>query len=264
MPTLSENNSPLIIGHRGASALAPENTMAAFDLAIEAGADGIEFDVHLTRDGVPVVIHDDTLLRTGGMSRHISEMSLSELSGIDVGSWFQLNRRKGIFSGQTIPTLTGLLRWAAAKSTFVYLEMKSGPNQREVLAEAVAESLEHFALKDRVIIESFDLDAIKIVKALTPNIKTAALFEPSVLTPPGFRTRRLLGLAADAQANELALHHRLVNERLAARAKAEGFKVVVWTVDDPKWINKARELEIAALITNNPALLVAQRNTVTG
>jgi glycerophosphoryl diester phosphodiesterase len=238
--------------------------MAAFDLAIEAGADGIEFDVHLTRDGVPVVIHDDTLLRTGGMSRHISEMSLSELSGIDVGSWFQLNQVKGIFSGQTIPTLIGLLGWAAAKSTYLYLEMKPDPDQRENLAEAVAESLEHFTPMDRVIIESFDLDAIKIVKALSPNIKTAALFEPSVLTPPGFRTRRLLELAAHAQANEIALHHRLVNERLTARARAEGFEVVVWTVDDPKWITKARALQIAALITNNPALLVAQRNTVIG
>jgi glycerophosphoryl diester phosphodiesterase len=238
--------------------------MAAFDLAIEAGADGIEFDVHLTRDGVPVVIHDDTLLRTAGMSRYISDMSLAELSGIDVGSWFQLNRLKGIFAGQTIPTLAGLLRWAATKSTYLYLEMKSDPDQRQALAEAVAQSLEQFTLIERVIIESFDLDAIKIVKALTPNIKTAALFEPSVATPPGFRTRRLVELAADAQANEIALHHRLVNERLTARARAEGFAVVVWTVDDPKWVNKARTLEIAALITNNPAKLVAQRNTVTG
>ena len=238
--------------------------MAAFDLAIEAGADGIEFDVHLTRDRVPVVIHDDTLLRTAGLSRHISEMSLIELNGVDVGSWFQLNQVKGIFSGQTIPTLTGLLRWAATKSTYLYLEMKPDPDQKEALAEAVAESLDRFTLVDRVIIESFDLDAIKIVKTLIPDIKTAALFEPSVLTPPGFRTRRLVGLAADARANEIALHHRLVNERLTTHARAEGFKVVVWTVDDPEWINKARALEIVALITNNPALLVAQRNTVIG
>jgi len=264
VPNLSANNSPLIIGHRGASAFAPENTMAAFALAIESGADGVEFDVHLTRDGVPVVIHDDTLLRTGGLSQRVSDMSLSELSEIDVGSWFEVNKQKGIFSGQTIPTLTGLLAWASAKQAYLYLEMKSDPPQRRDLATAVWESLKQFTFGDRVVIESFDLDAIKIFKSLAPDIKTAALFEPSITTPPGFRSRRLVELAKDAQANEIALHYRLANKRAIELAQAGGFEVVVWTVDDPKWISKARSLKISALITNNPALLVAQRNTAVG
>jgi len=238
--------------------------MAAFDLAIESGADGIEFDVRLARDGVPVVIHDETLTRTGGLSQRISDMSSSQLSEIDVGSWFQVKKQKGKFTGQTIPTLTGLLGWATVKNAYLYLEMKSELNQRQALAEAVSESLKQFALTDRVVIESFDLDAIKIIKTLAPHIKTAALFEPSIATPPGFRTKRLIELAADAQANEIALHYRLANDRVIELARTGGFDLVVWTVDDPKWINKARSLKIAALITNNPALLVAQRNTVVG
>src|SRR5215208_2524413 len=80
--------APLIIGHRGASAVAPENTMAAFREAIATGADGIEFDVRLTRDGVPVIIHDSTLRRTGGLQRRVSDLAASELEQVDVGSWF--------------------------------------------------------------------------------------------------------------------------------------------------------------------------------
>ena len=89
--------TPLIIGHRGASADAPENTMAAFREAIAVGADGIEFDVRLTRDGVPVVIHDSTLRRTGGLPQRIAEITQSELATIDVGSWFA--RKKDLLPG---------------------------------------------------------------------------------------------------------------------------------------------------------------------
>jgi glycerophosphoryl diester phosphodiesterase len=80
--------TPLIIAHRGASAVAPENTIAAFRRAIEVGADGVEFDVRLARDGVPVVIHDSTLERTAGLKRGVSDLTSEELSQIDVGSWF--------------------------------------------------------------------------------------------------------------------------------------------------------------------------------
>src|SRR6185369_3234163 len=100
-------NSPLIIGHRGASAVAPENTMAAFREAIAAGADGIEFDVRLTRDRVPVVIHDSTLHRTAALPQRIAELSLSDLKSVDVGSWFarKKNLPLGAFANETIPSL---------------------------------------------------------------------------------------------------------------------------------------------------------------
>jgi len=80
--------TPLIIGHRGASAVAPENTMAAFREAIAAGCDGIEFDVRLTRDGVPVIIHDSTLRRTAGLAARVADLTWAELEQVDVGSWF--------------------------------------------------------------------------------------------------------------------------------------------------------------------------------
>ena len=96
-------SSPLIIGHRGASAVAPENTMAAFREAIAVGADGIEFDVRLARDGVPVVIHDSTLRRTGGLNKRVADLSAEEISKIDVGSWFAPR-----FANETVPSLRDL------------------------------------------------------------------------------------------------------------------------------------------------------------
>ncbi len=98
---------PLIIGHRGASAIAPENTLAAFTRAIQNGADGIEFDVRLSQDGVPVVIHDATLARTGLIDGVVAELSAEVLGRTDVGSWFgrRPNADDVDFSGEKLPSL---------------------------------------------------------------------------------------------------------------------------------------------------------------
>jgi glycerophosphoryl diester phosphodiesterase len=260
VPDLSANNSPLIIGHRGASAFAPENTMAAFNLAIESGADGIEFDVRLTRDEIPVVIHDESLLRTGGVSQRVSDLLLDDLKQIDVGSWFGAKNRNCNFTGERIPTLENLLRWAESNNARLYLEMKSDASRRQNLAAAVTELLKHFD-SERVVIESFDLEALKIIKVMAPHQKTAALFEPSLATPPLIRARRLIELAREVEADEIALHYRLVNKRIVKLALENGFAVVVWTVDEPKWLDTARSLKVSAVITNNPKLLVVQRNS---
>jgi len=258
---LTKNNLPLIIGHRGASAFAPENTMAAFNLAIESGAEGIEFDVRLSRDQIPVIIHDDTLLRTAGLPNRVSDLSLKDLSQVDVGAWFTTRGQGTDFSGEKIPRLETLLRWAESSGTHLYLEMKSEANQRHELAKAVSTLLAHFD-PDKVVVESFDLEALKIMKNRAPLVRTAALFEPSLTTPPRFRTAQLLERAYEAGAAEIALHHRLVNKRIVELAHERGYEVVVWTVDDPKWIDRARLLKVSALITNNPRLLVVQRNRV--
>src|SRR4030095_15157968 len=101
---------PLIIGHRGASAIAPENTIAAFDLALKSGAEGIEFDVRLSRDEVPVIIHDDTLRRTGLRPERVSDLTVAELKQVNVGAWFSQRheQRADEFVNQTIPTLEEL------------------------------------------------------------------------------------------------------------------------------------------------------------
>src|SRR5678815_2223735 len=132
--------APLIIGHRGASAVAPENTLAAFRKAIEVGADGIEFDVRLTRDGVPVVIHDDNLKRTGGRPDLIRATSLADLQRADVGSWFTRAPNE-TYAGERIPTLEPVFQLFEPTNSLLYLEMKSDASQRSDLAQAVCQSI---------------------------------------------------------------------------------------------------------------------------
>src|ERR1051325_11314997 len=179
-------NSPLIIGHRGASAVAPENTMASFREAIAAGADGIEFDVRLTRDGVPVVIHDSTLHRTAGLPQRIADITSSELKTIDVGSWFarKTNLPSGTFANETVPGLRELFTLFESNDLVLCLEMKCDTMAEQApLTEACCRLIHEYRLKDRVIVECFKLPALGILKQLDPEIKTAALFEPSFSTP---------------------------------------------------------------------------------
>ncbi|HET7288282.1 MAG TPA: glycerophosphodiester phosphodiesterase family protein, partial [Pyrinomonadaceae bacterium] len=125
-------SSPLIIGHRGASAVAPENTMAAFREAIAVGADGIEFDVRLASDGIPIVIHDSTLRRTGGLNKRVDDLSSQEISQLGVGSWFA-----PAFANETVPGLRELFTLFQSNNASLYLEMKcDSPAEYKPLAEA--------------------------------------------------------------------------------------------------------------------------------
>ncbi len=218
-------SSPLIIGHRGASAVAPENTIAAFAAAIDAGADGIEFDVRLSRDGVPVVIHDETLYRTSGVRRRVADLSANELNQFYV------------------PSLAQVFELFAPNNLVLYLEMKE-----VAVAQECCRLIKQYGFKDRVIFECFEHSALQTVKSIDPTFRIAPLFRP----PATFILKR--ALAVDA--NEIALHHRLTHKRLIQKARDAGLKVVTWTVDDPAWIERAREFGVHALITNDPAALI--------
>lgn len=251
-------NTPLIIGHRGASAVAPENTMAAFREAIAVGADGIEFDVRLTRDGVPVVIHDSSLRRTGGLPHRVAELTASELAKIDVGSWFARS-----FANETVPSLAELFTLFQSNNSTLYLEMKcDSPAEYAPLAEACCRMIGEYDFKERVIVECFQLPALKVVREINSDIKTVALFEPSISNPSVLSDQSIINKAKDVGAVALALHHRLARKSLVEKAKDAGMHVAVWTVDDPSWIERARSIGIDALITNNPAKLIQTRNVL--
>ena len=236
--------------------------MAAFRAAIDAGADGIEFDVRLTRDGVPVVIHDSTLRRTGGRLDRIADLSWAELEHIDVGSWFagKRNLSPAAFTDQTVPSLQELLTLYESNDSLLYLEMKSdSSSEHEPLAEACCKLIEEHSMKERVIVECFQLPALKVVRDIDSEIKTAALFEPALTKPSVLSDQRILDQAMAVGASELALHYRLARKLLVQKAKASGLRVVVWTVDDPAWIERARAIGVDALITNDPAAMLAHR-----
>jgi glycerophosphoryl diester phosphodiesterase len=255
-------NSPLIVGHRGASAVAPENTMAAFREAIAAGAGGIEFDVRLTRDAVPVVIHDSTLHRTAGLPQSIADLTWSELKSIDVGSWFarKKNLPPGSFASETVPSLRELFTLFESNDLILCLEMKcDSVAEQAPLADACCKLIDEYRLKDRVIVECFKLPALAILKQLDAEIKTAALFEPSFLSPSVLLDQSLINQATTVGASYLALHYRLARRALIEKAKLAGLQVALWTVDDPTWVEHARAIGIDALITNDPAAMLAHR-----
>jgi glycerophosphoryl diester phosphodiesterase len=255
---------PLIIGHRGAASHAPENTIAAFTRALRDGADGIEFDVRLARDGVPVVIHDATLQRTGLINGAIADLSSYQLKTIDVGSWFNQahpSAASAEYARETVPTLKQVFEVLAGTRALLYLEMKCVQEESEQLAAEVVKLIRKCSLADRVIVESFELSALETVKRIDAGIRTAALFEPRLNRPIALiRRMKIVDLARYCDADEIALHYALVSRRLLERASQYSLETVVWTVDDPQWIQRARSLGIKALITNNPAKMLDQRN----
>jgi glycerophosphoryl diester phosphodiesterase len=259
MSSSEELRTPLILGHRGASAVAPENTLAAFAQAIDAGADGIEFDVRLSSDGVPVVIHDAALNRTGLVSGLVRELTSAQLKEIDVGSWF---KQSGAFTGEKLPTLEQVFDLFAGKPVALYVEMKCDAGEGTRLASAVVDQVHAQNMKDSVVVESFDLTAIQEIKRIDRSLKTAALFEPKLSKPIStLRAQTIINLARHHGADEIALHHTLARKGILERARKEGFEIVVWTVDDPIWIDRARACGIKALIANNPRPMVEFRDS---
>ena len=250
-------STPLIIGHRGASAVSPENTLAAFARALDDGADGIEFDVRLSRDRVPVVIHDATLKRTGNLDRLVEEFDVSELQQCDVSSWFHRAQTGIKAKVETVPTLAQVFALFQETNALLCLEMKSEAADATPLVHCVVDEIHKAKIAKQVVVSSFDLNAVAQVKQIDPTISTAALFEPKLSRPIStLRRLKMIELAVEHRADEVALHHSLCSARVVEKATELGLPVVVWTVDDVKWIKRARRLGLKALITNNPALMV--------
>lgn len=259
------SSPPFILGHRGASALAPENTLAAFSRAISDGSDGIEFDVRLSRDGVPVVIHDADLKRTGRIDRLVSDLTAGELRNVDVGSWFVERTQSAdeSFRGEKLPNLSQVIELFSTTGGLLYIEIKCDADEGPLLAAEVARLTRESRMAERIVVESFDHSAIAAVKKFDSGIRTAALFEPRLTRPISMVRRfKMIDTALDAGADEIALHHTLAGIRVVEKAKQAGLDIVVWTVDDPIWITRARMLGIKALIANDPGSMLRQRDRI--
>ena len=253
---------PLIIAHRGASAFAPENTLAAFQRAIDDGADGIEFDVRLAKDNIPVVFHDADLRRLTKIRTGVANLTAAELGEIDVGSWFDKAFPKcaaGKFAAEKIPTLANLLEFLADYQGLLYLELKSASAAMPALVEAVCSLIKRTNLLPNIIVKSFKLEALKLVKLLLPAVRTAALFEPKILTMLR-KKQRILEIARKYNADEISIHYSLATERFVRRARENGFETVIWTANNSVWVKRAVNFGIKAIITNQPAPFLAERD----
>src|SRR5574337_1574840 len=166
---VSSFSMTLNIAHRGAAALAPENTMAAFEKAVELGADAIELDLHVSRDGELVVIHDQTLDRTTNGHGPVHACNLQELRQLDAGRWFGES-----FAGQRIPTLAEVLDRFAGK-VLLALEVKAGSAFFLDIEEKAIAVLRKYQAISQVAVASFDHYALLKLKELEPSLRTAAL-----------------------------------------------------------------------------------------
>ena len=262
LPNQTARQHPLIIGHRGASALAPENTLAAFSRALADGAAGVELDVRLASDGVPVVIHDATLRRTGLRDGVVADMTSAELNRTEVGSWFNHSHAalaRAEYLWQTVPTLAQVFDLFKRVAGVIYVEMKTDKAEDTYveLAGSVAQLIADQRLSNRVVVVSFNLKAIARIKAINPAIATGALFEPTRNPVKTIRKHPMISSAVECGADQILLHRLIATKRLVSLAAESDLRPVVWTVDEPKWVRRGISLGLHAVITNDPALMAA-------
>jgi glycerophosphoryl diester phosphodiesterase len=250
------SDQPLIIAHRGASAFAPENTAAAFRLAVEAGADGVEFDVRLAKDGVPVVIHDATLERTAGTRSTVADATSDELAKLDAGSWFNARfplLAKPEFALEGVPTVGGVLDIVKDLAGPVYIELKFERDEEcGPLVDAVAREIAASPIADRIIVKSFKLGVIPQLKCALPAVKAAALFAPQIMRFLK-KEKYIIDMAHEFGADHISIHRSLLSRKLARKAERRNMPVTVWTVDDARGWKRAEKLGVFAVITNDPA-----------
>lgn len=213
----------ICMAHRGWSGKAPENTMTAIRLALaEPAIRGIEIDVQLSRDGVPVLIHDFTLERTTSGRGLVMDHTLEELRELDAGSWF--NER---FAGERIPTLEEVLQAVKGRCT-LNIELKATSDMYPGIAEKVLELLERHEMKQEVCITSFDHDLIRQVGELDATVETGLI----VMGRPVLMLEQLEA----AGANILSMGYPYLTRELACEALEKGYKVIAWTIDEPSHI----------------------------
>jgi glycerophosphoryl diester phosphodiesterase len=247
----------MIIAHRGAAGDAPENTMAAFALARRQGADAIEFDVRLSRDGVPVVIHDARIDRTTNARGRVRELSARELRRLDAGSWF--NRRfpgksRARFAGQKIPLLRDLLEWMCRQDLPGFLEIKEGGRTQPGIEEKILEDIRRTRTESLVTIISFDFRALERIRALHATIAIGVSVER-----PTLARRQAEHLAA----RYLVPHWALATKGFLRRAHASRLGVVVWTVNQPRRMKRKTHDGVDGIITDYPARLHEIRAALT-
>ena len=230
------NASLLGIAHRGASAYAPENTLAAFDEAIRLGAAAIEFDVRVTADGVPVVLHDETVDRTTNGHGRVSELTRLDLMRLDAGSW-----KHPRFAGTRIPRLDEALA-AVNDSAIPVLELKA-----TVSVELLADLLAEFAMTDCAVVLGFEASMLLPLRPVLPNVRLGLLAD--------VWTTELPQRCVQAGAGILVADSGILTLERMGKARSMGLEVWTYTVNDAGTIAACAALGVTGVITDYPDLI---------
>jgi glycerophosphoryl diester phosphodiesterase len=226
--------------HRGASGEYPENTMLAFEKAVEMGCTGIETDIHVTKDGRLVLIHDETVDRTADGKGYIKDYNLEDLKKLDAGSF------KGeAFKGTAIPLLEELFEFVKDKNIKLNLELKTDVIWYDGIEEKVLDQVYKYNLKDRVIISSFNHYSVHRLKSLDNTIETGLLYAEGLFEPHLYA--KIVGSEAIHP-----IYPAINNKELIGRVKQAGIKINTWTVNKEEDMRRLLSYGVEGIITNYP------------
>lgn len=226
-----------IFAHRGYSGKVMENSMSAFQLARAAGVDGIELDVHLTKDGEIVVIHDETLDRTTNGCGWVQQYTYEEISKFTLKT----------LPNERIPTLKEVLLLFSNTNTLINIELKNQYVRYNGIAKKVIMVIDDFQMENQVIFSSFHHPSLMELKKLRPNGNIALLIDCVLYEPWNYA--KTLGFS------QLHLHHSAIDEELMIQCKKQGIVVRTYTVNDKKEMERMITLGVDAIITNYPSKL---------
>ena len=253
---------PQVFAHRGGCDLGPENTIAAFDIGLAAGADGLELDVHLSADGVVVVHHDTTLDRTTDATGLIAARTADELGRVDAGYRFE---RDGAFpfrgKGIGVPTLADVLRRYSGVPTIIEIKVSTS-----AMGEAVAAEIRRSRALEFVCIAGFGAASARAARAALPGVPASAS-QPEVrlaLYRSWLRWPVRRAQYQTYQVPQFAGGTRIVSRRFIRYAHQAGFKMQVWTVDDEADMRRLLDWGVDGLISNRPDVAVRVRDEFVG
>ncbi len=237
---------PRVMGHRGAAAVAPENTLAGLRIAAAMGMTWVEFDVMLSGDGVPVLFHDDNLKRITGRKAAMAKTPFVELGQLEAGAWFAPN-----FIGEPIPSLEQALALAVELGVTPNIEIKPTPRRDAVTAAAVVETIARCWPEDRPgpMISSFKRKALEIARDRGPGLPRALI---------AWRLPRDWEAAAKTlECVSIHLRGLRLRARTVAKIKRAGYQLAAFTVNDPKKARRLILLGVDCIITDRPDIIAA-------
>ncbi|WP_100400372.1 glycerophosphodiester phosphodiesterase [Bacillus sp. FJAT-44742] len=236
-----------IFAHRGASITHPENTMAAFQAAVDAGAEGIELDVQLTKDEEVVVIHDNTVNRTTDGFGAVHELTAKEISKLDAGSW-----RDASFRGEKVPLLKDVLEWLTDKEILINIELKKHKPGYETLAKKVTDVIKEHNVQKKIILSSFYHSIMVDLHQNHPDIESALLVTAGLYDP--------LSYMKSTGITSLHANVNTITVKEMQELQRHGIKVRVYTVNNPIEIKCCIKAGFDTVMTDDPAAAVKLRN----
>jgi glycerophosphoryl diester phosphodiesterase len=235
---------PLVLAHRGANKVAPQNTLPAFQKALDFNADGLETDVHLSLDGHIVICHNYTIDETSNGTGRVDEMTLSQLKSYDFGSYFSDE-----FKGVTLPTLPELLDLTKSMK-LINIEIK--PPQKDCdLVKKVVEAIHEYGIVENSIVSCFDPECIRLVKEIDKNVKTGLLYEDDKLGNE-IMTFGVAKYCKQLNADAAHPHRKLITEAEVIDLHNLGIAVNPWTVNKEEEIVRFTQGGCDALISDVP------------